>query len=134
MADIQRHFPAKLFDSRYGAFAQVVTARGGRHVFVAGQVAMDANRDLVGGNDLGAQTRKALDNVQVALEAVCARRLDIIKVTIFVANYRYEYREVLFPILKEFFGDALPSNSLIGVATLARPEFLVEIEAVAVTD
>ncbi len=134
MADIQRHFPAKLFDSRTAGFAQVVTARGGRHIFVAGQVAMDVDRKLVGGSDLAAQTRKALDNVRVALEAVGARRQDIVKVTIFVANYRYELREALFPALKEFFDDALPANSLIGVQSLARPEFLVEVEAIAVTD
>ncbi|MBM3505335.1 MAG: RidA family protein [Alphaproteobacteria bacterium] len=134
MATIERHFPAGLFDSRYGSYAHVVTARGGRHVFVAGQVALDAARNLVGGGDLAAQTRQALANVATALAAVGAAPKDIVKVTIFVARYRYEYRDVLFPIFNEFFGEALPANSLIGVETLARPEFLIEIEAIAVTD
>jgi enamine deaminase RidA (YjgF/YER057c/UK114 family) len=113
-------------------YSQVVTAEGERLVFVSGQVALDERGDLVGAGDVGEQVRQAWRNIKAALAAVGARPEDIVKTTTLVVNHRPELLPVIAEARRQEVGDLRPASSLMGVQSLARPEFLVEVEAVTV--
>ncbi|MBL6457777.1 RidA family protein [Belnapia sp. T6] len=115
------------------AFSQVVVASGSRTIYTAGQVSIDEQGRLVGAGDLGAQTAQAMRNVGLALAAAGASFADIVKITIYVVDYRPEHRPIIGQARSPFFaGRTPPASTLIGVSALAMPEWLIEIEAVAV--
>lgn len=115
------------------AFSQVVAAAGTRTIYTAGQVSIDEHGALVGGNDLAAQTAQAMRNLGLALAAAGATFADVVKLTTYVVNYRPEVRTVISQARAPFFADRTPpASTLVGVTALALPEWLIEIEAVAV--
>ena len=117
------------------SFSQVVAASGGRTIYTAGQVSIDERGALVGPGDLAAQTAQVMRNVGLALAAAGAGYADIVKITTYVVNYKAEDRVVVGKARAPFFaGGSPPASTLVGVAALALPEWLVEIEAVAVVD
>ena len=90
---------------------------------------------LVGPGDLAAQAAQAMRNVGLALSAVGATYADIVKITTYVVNYKPEQRAIIGQARAPFFaGVTPPASTLVGVAALALPGWLVEIEAVAVVD
>ena len=115
-------------------YSHVVSARG-RHVFIAGQVAFDAEGRVVGAGDLRAQTEQVFKNLQRALAAAGARLEDLVKTTIFVVGYRPADREVIAEVRSRVYGNVEPpASTLVGVQALVVPELMIEIEAVAVVD
>jgi len=117
------------------SFSQVVAATGRRTVYTAGQVSIDKHGAVVGAGDLAAQTAQCMRNVGLALAAAGASYADIVKITTYVVNYRPEHRGVIGSARAPFFSDGpRPASTLVGVSALAMPEWLVEIEAVAVVD
>ena len=117
------------------AFAQVVAASGSRTVYTAGQVSIDEAGSLVGAGDLAEQTAQAMRNVGLALTAAGADYADIVKITTYVVNYRPEHRAIVGRARAPFFKSGTPpASTLVGVSALALPEWLVEIEAIAVVD
>jgi enamine deaminase RidA (YjgF/YER057c/UK114 family) len=115
-------------------FAQVLVATGARTIYTSGQVSIDEEGKLVGAGDLAMQTSQAMRNLGLALQAAGATFADIVKTTTFVVNYRPEHRTVITDAKKAFWAGKPPTSALIGVAALALPEWLIEIEAVAVVD
>jgi enamine deaminase RidA (YjgF/YER057c/UK114 family) len=116
------------------AYTHVVVATGTRLVFVAGQEPEDELGNLVGAGDLAAQARRVFANVGHALAAGGARPDQVTKITIFVVDYRREQLPVIDKARAALFGDHKPADTLVGVESLSRPEFLIEVEAIAVTD
>jgi enamine deaminase RidA (YjgF/YER057c/UK114 family) len=113
-------------------FAHAVTVSG-RLAFVSGQVALDADGKLVGDHDMAAQTEQAMANLHRVLVALGADWPDVVKFTWFVMETEHlqALREVRDRFLRPALGDRPnPASSLIQVAGLFRPGFLVEIEAV----
>jgi enamine deaminase RidA (YjgF/YER057c/UK114 family) len=108
-----------------------VVAPDGRTVYIAGQVAVDSAGRLVGGTDFRAQAEQVFANLQQALESVGAGFGDVAKTTIFVTDMSQlpALREVRAKYLDP---DRPPASTLVQVAGLARPELLLEVEAVAV--
>jgi enamine deaminase RidA (YjgF/YER057c/UK114 family) len=105
-------------------------ARVGNQIFVAGQVANDANGVLVGVGDARAQTEQCFKNVEAALQAAGAGWDDVTKITCFLVNADdyaayAEVRNGIFP-------ENGPASSTVIVTALVRPEMLVEVEAYAV--
>ena len=115
-------------------YSQVVVARGSRTVFVAGQVAADAQGNVVAPGDVVGQARQAFANLRTALEAAGATIADVTKVTWYVVGYRAELLPELAAARREVFGDHAPASTLVGVQALATPDYLIEAEAVAVID
>lgn len=114
-------------------YHHIVTAEGGKHVWLAGQVAYDENRTLIGGDDVQLQTRAVLANIGHRLAAIGAGPEHVVRITTYVVDYRPEHLTGIMEELTAFFGaDNLPTNTLIGVSCLASPDLLVEIEPVAV--
>jgi enamine deaminase RidA (YjgF/YER057c/UK114 family) len=133
MSNVEHPTPEGLLHN--AGFSQVVVPAGKRTVYTAGQVAIDERGELIGGNDLAAQTEQAMRNVGLALAAAGAGYADIVKITTYVVNYKAEQRSVIGKARAPFFaGGKPPASTLVGVAALALPEWLVEVEAVAVID
>jgi 2-iminobutanoate/2-iminopropanoate deaminase len=100
----------------------------GRMLFVAGQIALDAQGRLVGPGDAGAQARQVLINLQRVIEAAGASMADVARTTVYLT--RLEDRGPVAQVRAEFFPSPPPANTLLVVASLAQPEFLVEIDAI----
>ncbi len=115
---------------RGGAFSAGVEAPAGRTVYVSGQVAMDAEGNVVGEGDAKAQTEKVLDNVSVVLEEAGGSLDDVVKVTVFITDMGM-YDEV-HEVRRRYFGEPYPASSMVEVSALIEPRLLVEVEAVAV--
>jgi enamine deaminase RidA (YjgF/YER057c/UK114 family) len=115
-------------------YTHVVSATGTRIVFVAGQVSEDGQGDLVGEGDIAVQARQAFDNLGRALRAAGAGPERVTKLTIFVVDLELEQLPAIEAGRAALFGDHKPADSLIGVAALAHPGCLIEVEAVAVLD
>ena len=133
MSTIEHPHPKGLLQNP--AFSQVVVATGARTIYVSGQVSIDEHGALIGAGDLSAQTAQAMRNLGLALAAAGAGFADIVKSTTYVGDYKPEHRAVIGKAKAPFFAGLQPSASaLVGVAALALPEWLIEIEAVAVVD
>jgi enamine deaminase RidA (YjgF/YER057c/UK114 family) len=116
------------------SYTQVIVATGSRLVFVAGQLADDAQGNLVGSGDVAAQARQAFANVGRALAAAAARPEQVARLTIYVVHHRPEYLPVISEARTTVFGDHKPTDTLLGVETLAEPGYLIEVDAIAVAD
>ena len=127
--------PDSLFDSRQYGFSQIVVAQGSRTVYWSGQVAWDENQNIVGENDLRAQVWQSLKNVETAVTHAGGTLEDIVALRIYIVHDWMDKTAPISEALKHFFpGDNPPAATWIGVQSLARPEFLVEIEGTAVID
>jgi enamine deaminase RidA (YjgF/YER057c/UK114 family) len=119
-------------------FRQVSVATGSKLVFMAGQVAWDANGAVVGKGDLAAQVEQCYLNVAAAVGEAGATFDDIAKLTTYIAGWTLDK----MPLVQEGRARAfaklgvtlLAPGTLIGVAALFTPDLLVEIEAIAVID
>jgi enamine deaminase RidA (YjgF/YER057c/UK114 family) len=127
--------PPELFDSTPYGFSQIVKVSGGTTVYFSGQVGWDEHKALAGGSDLASQTRGAFENLQKAVRAAGGEMRDVVSLRIYIVNYRREEGGAIGACLRDFFPpDALPATTWIGVQALARPELLIELEAVAVLE
>ena len=111
----------------------VVAPPGARLLFVAGQIAWDADQVLVGGQDFVAQFRKALRNVLVVVDAAGGAATDLVSCTVYVKDkhaYLAATRE-LGAVWKELVGRHYPAMALVEVRDLLEEGALVEIQAVA---
>lgn len=111
-------------------YTHVVVAPDGRTVYVAGQVAFDSTGQLVGGNSFQAQAERVLQNLRRALESVGGSLDDVAKTTTYVTDQKNvaALREIRAKYLDQAHP---PANTLVVVSSLARPDLLIEIEAVA---
>jgi enamine deaminase RidA (YjgF/YER057c/UK114 family) len=115
-------------------YTQVVVATGTRLVFIAGQEPEDEHGTLIGAGDLEQQARQVFGNLGRALSAAGGRPEHVSKITIFVVDYRREHLPAIEAGRQALFGDHKPADALVGVAALSHPEFLIEVEAIAVID
>lgn len=116
-------------------YHHVVLSSAATTVHISGQVGLDADGNVVGEDDFAAHVSQAYANLDIALTAASVTRDQVVKVTTFVVDYDHEIK---WPPIKEihaaFFGEAVPSWTVVGVQALARPDLLIEIEATAVND
>ena len=127
--------PRTLFPSLPLGFSQAVASQGGKTIYLAGQTAWDAEQRIVGGMNLGEQTRQALRNIQIAVEAAGGTLADVVSMRIYVVNYQRADAGQVGEAIREFFPpDQPPASTWIGVASLAVEDFLIEVEAIAVVE
>ncbi|WP_420630320.1 RidA family protein [Candidatus Leptofilum sp.] len=124
--------PESLFNSVQYGFSQIVVAQGSRAVYFSGQVAWDENQNIVGENDLQAQVWQSLRNVETAVTTAGATLNDIAALRIYIVQDWMDKTAPVSEGLKTFFPENPPTATWIGVHSLARPEFLIEIEGTAV--
>jgi enamine deaminase RidA (YjgF/YER057c/UK114 family) len=124
------HVPAGIFDSRRHGFAQVaiVATPFGDAVHVAGQVAWDANRNIVGTGDIGRQLEKSLENLAAVLASVGASLDQVGALRLYIRQSHMHEGTAISGALNAAFGDNPPCATWVGVPNLANDEFLVEVE------
>jgi reactive intermediate/imine deaminase len=113
-----------------GPYVHVTTATAGKLVFVAGQIATDADGNIVGEGDIEAQTVQVMDNLETALTAAGATFADVVKINNYVLDAS-EYPKVA-PIRQRYLRPPYPASTLVEVKGLLFPGLLIEIEAIAV--
>lgn len=125
---IQRLNPPGL--STPTGYSHVVSATGGRTIYISGQVAFDAKGQLVGRGDLAAQTAQVFANLDTALKAAGATFNDVVKTNYYLLDASQV--QVIRDVRSRYFTKDLPASTLVQVGRLANPDFLVEIEVIAV--
>lgn len=116
-------------------FSQVVVADSGsvRIAVVSGQVGVDAGQKIAGDGSLQAQFDRACQNLDTALRAADLGMRDVAKLTIYVVGYSRDDDAMIAGTLSPYFAQgSRPALTLVGVQALARPEFRIEIEALAI--
>lgn len=127
--------PPDLFNSRQYGFSQAVVATGKRVIYCSGQVAWDEHQDIGAPGDLAEQTRRALRNVERIVGAAGGTLADVVSLRIYIVGEHIRNGGAIRQALLDAFGEeSPPASTWIGVAALANPEFIVEIEATAVLD
>jgi enamine deaminase RidA (YjgF/YER057c/UK114 family) len=111
-------------------YTHVVVAPDGRTVYIAGQVAFDSTGQVIGAGDFRAQAEQVFRNLRQALSSVGGSLADIAKTTTYITDVKN------VAVLREVRSKHLdpshpPANTLLAVSSLARPDLLIEIEAVA---
>jgi 2-iminobutanoate/2-iminopropanoate deaminase len=99
-------------------------------VFVSGQAPISAEGRLVGEGDFETQVRQVLENLRAVVEHAGATLADVVKLTVYLTDMT-KLREYT-RIKSEFFPGEQPASTAVEVAALARPEMMVEVEALAV--
>jgi enamine deaminase RidA (YjgF/YER057c/UK114 family) len=126
--------PEDLFDSLQYGFSQITIGSGSRIVTVSGQVGWDSEGNIVGQDDLAAQTVKALENLAIAIKAAGGSLDDVLSLHIYIVQRAMAQSGAISEALRRFFPDNPPAATWIGVPALANEDFLVEIEAFAILD
>jgi enamine deaminase RidA (YjgF/YER057c/UK114 family) len=108
--------------------------RVGRTVYVSGQVALEADGTLVGEGDLRAQAVKAFANLTAVLQATRARPADVVRLTVYVVNYKPQDMALIREVGAAFLSQGNPpALTVLGVQSLYREQLLISVEATALT-
>jgi len=105
-------------------------AKAGGFVFVAGQVAQDAEGNLVGRGDIEAQAVQVFENLKAVLASAGTTLDQVVKLTTYTTSVTY--RQKIAEVRARYFTGYFPPNTFLVVSSLATPDYLLEIEAVAV--
>lgn len=111
-----------------GAYSHAV--RAGNLLFISGQIAFDADGNVIGVGDMEAQARAVFANLGRVLAAAGAGPEHLTALTIFLTDM--SRRADVSKVRREFVVEPYPASSLVGVNELAHPDLLVEVEAIAV--
>lgn len=108
----------------------------GTLVYVAGQVSADASGKLVGEGDLEAQAEQVFKNLKIAIEAAGGTLADIVKMNVYLVAEVDQAEIPKFRAVRDRYLDTarLPASTLAVITRLARPGWLIEIEAIAAID
>ena len=117
-----------------GLYSHAGLARGGTLAFIAGQLSVGANGEVVGAGDFEAQFRRVIQNLADVLQGLGTDYKSVVKFTTYLTRSQdiekfMILRGEMFPRL--FGGETYPPNTLLIVSRLVKADFLVEIEAVA---
>ncbi len=116
-------------------FTHVVTAPAGKTVYVSGQVSVNEKAEVVGKGDFRAQVERTFENLGVTLAAAGATFRDVVKVTYFVVGLKPEHVAQVREVRRKYLdADHPPASTLVGVEALVVPDWLIEIELVAVVE
>lgn len=127
--------PPTLFQSVQYGFSQIVTSTGGKTVYLSGQVAWDAEQNVVGADDLRAQVWQSLRNVETAVQSAGGALTDVVSMRIYIVQQAMADTSAVSEGLQAFFPAAkLPATTWLGVPSLANDDFLIEFEAIAVIE
>ena len=128
-SNIERINPPTL--NKPNGYTHVVIARGSRMIFIAGQTSSDKNGNVVGKGDFRTQATQAFENLKSALAAAGASFDDVVKLNYYIIDMGNA--ATLREVRNTYVGNAAPAATLVQVGKLARDEYMLEVEAVAVT-
>ncbi len=129
MATIQPYCAKEVFDPP--SYTQAVKVTGANAIlFLSGQVAYDAKGQPAHRGDFAAQARAVFRAIKAQVEAGGGSLSSVVKLTTYLTDIRH--RADLLPVREEFFGKKMPPSTLVAVDALAQPDWLIEVEAIAV--
>ncbi len=113
------------------SYTHVVVA--GNTVYISGQVSANEKGEVVGKGDLRAQVSKVYENLATCLKAAGVTFDDVVKMNTYVVNFKTDDLAVIRDVRRNYLSaDHPPASTLVGVQALASPDWMVEIEAIAV--
>jgi reactive intermediate/imine deaminase len=119
--------PAIAAPTGYTHVVEVTTPA--KMVYVAGQIALDRDGKVVGERDMKAQAEQVFRNLQAALAAAGATFGDVVKMNTYITDM--SQAAAVREVRAKYFGASVPASTLVQVAALARPEFMLEVEVIA---
>lgn len=122
--------PTDVYDASAFGMSQGVVDLGSGLVFLSGQVAWGLDHEVVGKTH-AEQTKKALENLSLVLASAGASARDVLSVRVYMRGEVADHIESCVPLLAAYFGETRPALTGLGVASLATPDTLIEIEVVA---
>lgn len=122
----------KNINPRPVGYSDAVSISGGQTIYVSGQVPVNETGDVVGKGDLKAQTIQVFENLKKILAQSGAGLENVVKANIYIVGCKPEDVATFRAVRKTYFLQDPPASTLVGVTSLVDPEFLVEIEVVAV--
>jgi enamine deaminase RidA (YjgF/YER057c/UK114 family) len=129
MTTIQPYCAKEVFDPP--SYSQAVKVTGAQTLlFLSGQVAYDEKGNPAHRGDFVAQARAVFRAIKAQVEAGGGSMASIVKLNTYLTDIRH--RADLLPVREEVFGKKMPASTLVGVAALAHPDWLIEVEAIAV--
>ena len=124
--------PVELDPDPYEPFNVVQAHEHDGQLYISGQAAIDQNGSIVGEDDFNAQAEQVFENLQRVLESGGSTLDQVLKVTIYMTDMSYFDRIV--ELREEYFTEPYPADTTVEVKSLALPELMLEIEAVALTE
>jgi enamine deaminase RidA (YjgF/YER057c/UK114 family) len=115
--------------SGHFSHATMADARG-RLVFISGMTARCADGSIAGIGDIEAQTRQVCENIKAAVEEAGGRMEDICRVDVFVRNM--EHFDLIHKVRRDYFKPPAPASTMVEVCKMTSPDYLIEINAIAV--
>lgn len=111
-------------------YTQVVVVEAKRVAFISGQVPRDRNGNTVGKGDMAAQIRQCCENVKAGVEAAGGTLADLVKTSTFVTDLDEYFKHT--DVRMEYMSQGMPTSTTIQISRLSHPDYMVEIEAIAV--
>jgi len=129
MPNIEKYAAKSVYDPP--VYSQAVKVSGAQTIlYISGQVDYDASGNCAHPGDFAAQAKATLAALKAQVEAGGGTMASIVKINTYVTDMRY--RPEYAKLRTEFFGPKAPASTMVAVSALAAPEFLIEIEAIAV--
>jgi 2-iminobutanoate/2-iminopropanoate deaminase len=133
MVERENIFPEGLSKRIVGGhllYAPVVTVVPGKLVFVSGTLSRNSQGEIVGKGDMRRQIQQVFENIRTALAAAGATMADVVRRQTFTTDIDAYFRHV--DARMDYCGDALSTSTTVEVRRLSHPDFLVEVEVMAV--
>jgi len=133
MVERENIFPEGLSKRIVGGhllYAPVVTVVPGKLVFISGLLSRNSKGEIVGKGDMRRQIQQVCENLRTALASAGATMADLVRRQTFTTDIDAFFQHV--DARMEYFGDALSTSTTVEVRRLSHPDFLVEVEAIAV--
>ncbi|HEY6822577.1 MAG TPA: RidA family protein [Burkholderiales bacterium] len=113
-----------------GHFSQAIAIEAkGKLVFLSGMTARRPDGTIAGIGDIEAQTRQVCENLKSAIEAAGGTLDDICRVDVYVRNM--EHFDTIHKVRREYFKPPAPASTMVEIAKMTSPEYLIEINAIA---
>lgn len=129
MAKIEKYCATGVYDPP--GYSQAIKVTGAQTIlFLAGQVAYDKDGSVKHRGDFKAQAREVFTALKALVQAGGGSLDNVVKINTYVTDVRY--RQEFRVVREEFFGGKGPASTMIEVSSLAHPDYLIEVEAIAV--
>lgn len=127
----KREVTSDLIRKPGGVFSQATMIEAqGRLVFISGMTARRPDGSIAGIGDISAQTKQVCENIKSAVEAAGGTLDDVCRVDVYVRNM--EHFDKIHEVRKQYFKPPLPASTMIEINKMTSPDYLIEINAIAV--
>src|SRR5713226_3718385 len=114
-----------------GHFSQAIAIEAkGQLVFISGMTSRKADGTIAGVGDIEVQTRQVCENLKAAVEAAGGAMDDIVRVDVYVRNM--EHFDQIHKVRREYFKAPAPASTMVEICKMTSPDYLIEINAIAV--